>query len=193
MRKKLNWKNKPSNFLGRNGFYKCSGIDVTDATNLNHDEVCLTPITSKNELARCHIFIPRDSAPEVANLISQAAKQPLHKSYYLVIVEGDVEPGLYGPFTTEKEMDKFALRHRKGDPEMKDGIYPLIIEWSGTYSMNIDSYSGGFFYNVRNHYECPCGCVWTDDWNCECNDRCPECRTECKPIESEELELLEEV
>lgn len=39
----------------------------------------------------------------------------------------------------------------------------------------------------RNHYEC---CVsWTDEWSCTCNDRCPECRAETEPYESEELSL----
>lgn len=38
-----------------------------------------------------------------------------------------------------------------------------------------------------NHYECPCGCAWTDDWSCACNDRCPECNREIEPHESVEL------
>jgi hypothetical protein len=38
-----------------------------------------------------------------------------------------------------------------------------------------------------NHYHCPCDCEWTDEWDCMCDDRCPECNTSCSPHESEDL------
>jgi hypothetical protein len=41
-----------------------------------------------------------------------------------------------------------------------------------------------------NKYECPCGCEWEDEWDCTCDDRCPECNTACSPSESEELEEI---
>lgn len=40
----------------------------------------------------------------------------------------------------------------------------------------------------ENYYECDCGCTWVDIWDCECNDRCPECNKEIEPYESIELE-----
>jgi hypothetical protein len=43
---------------------------------------------------------------------------------------------------------------------------------------------GGWFLN---HYHCPCGCEWSDEWDCMCNDRCPECDSECEPYESEDV------
>lgn len=39
-----------------------------------------------------------------------------------------------------------------------------------------------------NYYECPCGCMWTDTWDCNCNDRCPECNKEIEPYDWEEIE-----
>jgi hypothetical protein len=34
------------------------------------------------------------------------------------------------------------------------------------------------------HYVCPdCGHEWSDEHDCACNDRCPECRTECEPAD----------
>jgi len=28
----------------------------------------------------------------------------------------------------------------------------------------------------RNHYQCAdCGCEWSDEWSCTCDDDCPEC------------------
>ena len=39
-----------------------------------------------------------------------------------------------------------------------------------------------------NHYKCSvCGCEWTDEWDCMCDDRCPECDTSISPNMSEEL------
>lgn len=39
----------------------------------------------------------------------------------------------------------------------------------------------------RNFYRCPCGCEWDDEWDCMCNDRCPDCDAECEPFDSEEV------
>ena len=40
----------------------------------------------------------------------------------------------------------------------------------------------------RNHYECPvCGTIWTDEWDCQCNDRCPKCNAEIEPYDSVEI------
>ncbi|WP_285905148.1 hypothetical protein [Pseudodesulfovibrio pelocollis] len=39
----------------------------------------------------------------------------------------------------------------------------------------------------RNYYECSCGHTWEDEWSCMCNDRCPECRLEIEPYDSEDL------
>lgn len=37
-----------------------------------------------------------------------------------------------------------------------------------------------------NHYRCPCGCTWSDEWDCQCDDRCPECDASCSPYDSED-------
>src|SRR5579875_611291 len=35
---------------------------------------------------------------------------------------------------------------------------------------------------------CPrCGCEWEDAWTCSCNDRCPDCDLECKPVSSKDF------
>lgn len=39
-----------------------------------------------------------------------------------------------------------------------------------------------------NHYHCSwCGCEWQDEWDCTCNDRCPNCDAETEPHHSDEL------
>jgi len=40
-----------------------------------------------------------------------------------------------------------------------------------------------------NHYNCPiCGTIWTDEWDCQCDDRCPKCNAEIEPFHSEKIE-----
>ncbi len=41
----------------------------------------------------------------------------------------------------------------------------------------------------RNFYKCPdCGHEWRDDWDSQCDDDCPNCRTRhITPIDSKEL------
>lgn len=39
----------------------------------------------------------------------------------------------------------------------------------------------------RNHYECPCGATWSDESDYTNNDRCPKCRKEIQPSDSEDI------
>ncbi len=41
-------------------------------------------------------------------------------------------------------------------------------------------------YRYLNHYQCPCGTAWTDNWDCMCNDHCPQCDREIEPYDSED-------
>ncbi len=40
----------------------------------------------------------------------------------------------------------------------------------------------------RNYYECPrCGCGWSDDWSCTCDDDCRTCgNRHISPYDSDE-------
>lgn len=39
-----------------------------------------------------------------------------------------------------------------------------------------------------NHYCCPyCEVEWTDEWDCTCDDRCPDCDRPISPYHSDEL------
>jgi Restriction endonuclease BglII len=43
----------------------------------------------------------------------------------------------------------------------------------------------------RNYYRCPYdGAAWIDEWSCMCNDRCPTCRAEIEPYDSEDIWVL---
>ncbi len=39
-----------------------------------------------------------------------------------------------------------------------------------------------------NFYHCDqCDTEWEDQWDCMCNDKCPECNAEIEPTESEQV------
>jgi len=58
----VTWK-RSTNFTGRNGYSKCSGLDMLP---LDHnDSVMLSPLTSRGAVGRCNIEIPMESLPEV--------------------------------------------------------------------------------------------------------------------------------
>jgi len=61
--------------------------------------------------------------------------------YYVLIIWGDVEPQLGGPFGTEEERDAnaTAIRSLNGD---EHGIFKLDKDG---HELSVDSYSGGFF------------------------------------------------
>jgi hypothetical protein len=43
-------------------------------------------------------------------------------------------------------------------------------------------------FTFRNYYRCPNdGTAWIDEWSCRCNDRCPTCRAEIEPYDSEDI------
>lgn len=65
------------------------------------------------------------------------------RQFYVQFVWEDVEPTLYGPFTTEEERDAKALALRNEDGgDLKSGIY--WIDRAGE-KLTTGAYSGGFF------------------------------------------------
>lgn len=67
---------------------------------------------------------------------------------YLLIVEGDTDPTLEGPFETEAARDAAAKEHRRGDPDRDDGLYMFNahgVDDVDAFDLECDAYSGGFF------------------------------------------------
>jgi len=76
--------------------------------------------------------------------------------YYLMVVVGDVEPEIKGPFFTTEERDAAAKAHRKQDPEMNDGVYTLDVDADS--GVKVGAYAGGFFDDASFSTTCPrCG------------------------------------
>lgn len=57
-----------TNFTGRNGFMKCSGIDLLETSDKT---VMLSPITSKGTIGRCDISVPVESIPALIAALEQ--------------------------------------------------------------------------------------------------------------------------
>ena len=62
--------------------------------------------------------------------------------FYLLVVVGDVEPELRGPFDTEEERDGVAFDYRRDNGD-EDGLFPLDILPDCT--PRVGSYTNGFF------------------------------------------------
>lgn len=60
---------RETNFTGRNGYFKASGIELSGYDPMGN--ILLTPITSKGTAARCDVTIPVEDIP---NLIKQLKK-----------------------------------------------------------------------------------------------------------------------
>jgi len=62
--------------------------------------------------------------------------------YYLIIVEGDIEPLLLGPYADEKARDESAQKYKKEHGD-EDGIFWLDIP-EGGYRPVVGAYSRWF-------------------------------------------------
>lgn len=63
--------------------------------------------------------------------------------YYVLQIEGDVEPVLHGPYATEEERAAAArnVRRKCERDNVPDGIYWLTC----TGAIEVGAYTGGFF------------------------------------------------
>lgn len=59
-------------------------------------------------------------------------------NYYLLVIHGDVEPELMGPFDSSEERDQAARNHRKEDPNMNDGLFRICSE----SPVEVDAFAG---------------------------------------------------
>lgn len=60
---------------------------------------------------------------------------------WLLVMFGDIEPCLRGPFKSDRTRNAAARSHRRGDPEKRDGLFGLDISGSG--SPEIFAFTGG--------------------------------------------------
>lgn len=75
------------------------------------------------------------------------------KQYYVLFIEGDVEPSLEGPFATSDERDERAL-NLKIEHGPEHGIFMLdIVSYGYMPALQVNSYSTAFFKEVWDRYE----------------------------------------
>ena len=48
-------------------------------------------------------------------------------SFYILEIIDDLEPQLYGPYATEEERDRQAVRLRRADPRKRNGVFRLDV------------------------------------------------------------------
>lgn len=66
------------------------------------------------------------------------------KYYYLLIIVGDVEPELRGPFENELARDQAAKEYRGQDDEFPDGVF--LMQTDSQIKPEIDTLAGDFFF-----------------------------------------------
>jgi len=83
-----------------------------------------------------------DIAAEAKSVILEAleAKDKPKTNYYVLLIHGDIEPEVIGPFETEEARDQAAKALRADDSDMDNGIFSLNC----TGKPEVDSYSGGY-------------------------------------------------
>lgn len=60
-------------FLGRNGYFKCIGINTCRIDLDDGSHVMISPITSRRLIGRCKIDIPVEDIPEVIKQLQEEA------------------------------------------------------------------------------------------------------------------------
>lgn len=52
---------RPTEFLGRNGYFMCSGVDLTT----DEDKLFIAPLTGRGDVGRCTIEVPLNKLDEL--------------------------------------------------------------------------------------------------------------------------------
>lgn len=66
---------------------------------------------------------------------------------YLLIMHGDIEPEVIGPYENEEDRDRAALAYR-AQHGRDDGVFMLTTDEEGVPSVN--AYCGGFFAEIED-------------------------------------------
>jgi hypothetical protein len=102
---------------------------------------------------------------------------------FTIDVEDDFEA------TADEIMDMLAsaqiglvhdVTEQTGLPDPEDGVFDRSPDEDKEPTQ---------WLNYYHHLDCPVqpGIEWTDQWDCQCNDRCPACNAEMTPYKSEEI------
>lgn len=83
-----------------------------------------------------------DIAAEARSVILEVleAKDEPKTNHYVLLIHGDIEPEVIGPFETEDARDQAAKALRADDSDMDNGIFSLDC----TGKPEVEAYSGGF-------------------------------------------------
>jgi hypothetical protein len=137
--KKVTWK-ESTRFLGRNGLFKCNGVDFFENFS---GGIAIMPITSKGVTGKCEIEIPVESIPQVIKSLKIAQNMahvpedvPLKLREKYVEVETDLNSMGWGmadiieqakeKLTYQQQINIASLIYRKHDANI--GINWEVID-----------------------------------------------------------------
>lgn len=66
---------RQTTFLGRNGYMKCSGLDLCQG-GLRDDLVLLAPLTSRGHVGRCELEIQLEDLPALISGLQKLLPKP---------------------------------------------------------------------------------------------------------------------
>jgi hypothetical protein len=99
---------------------------------------------------------------------------------------GDDPPDAYGLAALARSKDGELEVHEPTIVSHSDDGGAYVVAWMWVSDSEAGVVPDEDEAKFRNHYR-HCGQEWTDDWSCQCNDRCPVCRKEIEPYQSDDL------
>lgn len=134
-----------TNFQGRNGYFKQSGINVcyplVPATLSTEHEIILTPITGKGKEGNCSMAIPAEHLPDFVAVLSAACSVPVkaRKRFYLITLEER---------NGEQEYLQHALRYVGANSRKSlDAIGELVLRGWYEDGERRKKEDGGYYFN----------------------------------------------
>lgn len=68
----LRWKKSVTSFLGRNGCFKCSGVEILPLTG--QGTLTISALTGRGDIARCNIEVPIEDIPQLVSELQKYQK-----------------------------------------------------------------------------------------------------------------------
>jgi hypothetical protein len=75
MHDKVTWK-RMTNFTGRNGYFKCSGVELLPLAH--NRSVMVSALTGRGDVARCDIEIPVEAIPALIGKLQALIRPHCH-------------------------------------------------------------------------------------------------------------------
>lgn len=102
---------RTTQFLGRNGCFKSTGVSVGRLYN-GDDKIKIEPITSKDKPARCYVYIPQEDIPELIETLKELVNDERQGKIKRI---KDILSTWGGTTVSELELDHSPCIHSQGN------------------------------------------------------------------------------